>query len=784
VGLKIDKTGPSASLAVTAGTLGSHGWYTSNVTIAASGSDAVSGGVTCTADQHLINDSSGTTFNGTCTNAAGLSTDAAPLTVKRDATAPTLSFELNPAANADGWNNQASVTVEYTCSDATSGLDANYGDDLSGCWSPDAATTEGLTSFVNRTVYDMAGNSSSASPDVRIDRTAPTVNQGSVSGTIGDGGWYTSDVTVPFTASDGLSGLKHPLADASFTLTASGEGSVLTDSRDVYDKAGNFTPAGPLSFKIDDTEPQVTCDDPMPGWSGNDISIHCTASDDGSGLADPSDEGFDLTTNVPDGTETDNASIASREVCDVAGLCTTVGPWAGLRVDKKAPEVSCDPADSVWHADDQTVSCAVSDNGSGSTTSSVTLSTSVGANTATDDAYTGSQGVADNVGNTATAGPVGPFKIDKAAPTATASASANGGPYTADTWTKYDVTVSYGCDDGTGSGVASTGSDDVVTDEGITVSVSGDCTDNVGNTSSATFGPIKIDTTAPTATASASANNSPYAADTWTKYDVTVSYGCDDGTGSGVASTGLDDVVTDEGITASVSGDCTDNVGNTSTAAFGPIKIDKTGPLVNLLTPGDGASYLLNSVVASGYSCSDALAGLSTCSGTTASGANVETGTVGPHSFVVSALDLVGNSTTVSHNYAVGYATTGSCLGSAGHDVLQPINPDSAPTTSAFKKGSTVPVKFRVCDANGNSIGSAGVVTSFKLVKKAFGAVETTVTEDPVSTTPDSAFRWSSTDQQWIFNLSTKNLTGGYTYSYEIGLNDGTRIAFHFYLKS
>ena len=27
------------------------------------------------------------------------------------------------------------------------------------------------------------------------------------------------------------------------------------------------------------------------------------------------------------------------------------------------------------------------------------------------------------------------------------------------------------------------------------------------------------------------------------------------------------------------------------------------------------------------------------------------------------------------------------------------------------------------------------------------------------STTPDTAFRWSSTDQLWIFNLSTKNLT-------------------------
>ena len=82
-------------------------------------------------------------------------------------------------------------------------------------------------------------------------------------------------------------------------------------------------------------------------------------------------------------------------------------------------------------------------------------------------------------------------------------------------------------------------------------------------------------------------------------------------------------------------------------------------------------------------------------------------------------------------------------------------------TTSSFKKGSTVPVKFRVCDASGNSIGSPGVVTLFDLVKRTNGTTEETAPEDIFSTTPDTAFRWSSTDQQWIFNLSTKGLGAG-----------------------
>jgi hypothetical protein len=57
------------------------------------------------------------------------------------------------------------------------------------------------------------------------------------------------------------------------------------------------------------------------------------------------------------------------------------------------------------------------------------------------------------------------------------------------------------------------------------------------------------------------------------------------------------------------------------------------------------------------------------------------------------------------------------------------------------------------------------------------------VNEDVTSTTPYTVFRWDPTSQQWIFNIKTKNLTAGYTYVYEITLNDGTTITFQFGLK-
>ena len=87
--IKLDKTGPSATLAVTAGTAGANGWDITDVTVSTSGSDSISNPVTCTTDQDQTTETTGSPFNGSCTNGAGLSTDASALTVQLDKTAPT-----------------------------------------------------------------------------------------------------------------------------------------------------------------------------------------------------------------------------------------------------------------------------------------------------------------------------------------------------------------------------------------------------------------------------------------------------------------------------------------------------------------------------------------------------------------------------------------------------------------------------------------------------------------------------------------------------------------------
>lgn len=287
------------------------------------------------------------------------------------------------------------------------------------------------------------------------------------------------------------------------------------------------------------------------------------------------------------------------------------------------------------------------------------------------------------------------------------------------------------------------------------------------------------DVTPPSITAAATnADGSPYLAGTWTNQTVTVRFTCSD-TGSGIASCPADQAFAADGITLAASGTAADRAGNTATASFGPIQVDKTPPTVNVTGVSDGASYVLGAPVpAPGCAADDGTgAGIATSPAVSVTppggGVGVFTATCG------GASDLAGNAASpVSATYKVLYAT-GTCGGAPGHAILQPIN---AAGTSVFKKGSTVPAKFRLCDASGNPVSDA-VVASFRLVRTTSGTTVADVNEAVYSTTPDTNFRWDPSAQQWIFNINTKNLASSTTYAYRITLNDTTTIEFQFGLR-
>lgn len=303
--------------------------------------------------------------------------------------------------------------------------------------------------------------------------------------------------------------------------------------------------------------------------------------------------------------------------------------------------------------------------------------------------------------------------------------------------------------------------------------------DVAGNVEAAKTLPIKIDRTMPIVTCGA-------ADGVWHPADVNVSCSASDAlsgllnaSDSSVSLTtsvapGIETALAETG-----SRTICDVAGNCATA--GPvsgIKVDKRGPSIAVAVPESGANYVLGQAITAAYSCTDAGSGLASCSGAVASGASLDTAAVGPKTLTVNAADAVGNTSTASAAYTVTYAST-SCLSSPGRQILAPIRTDG---TTVVKRGSTVPAKFRVCDAAGASIGTPGVVSSFALVSSQ-AAPPNEVNAPVLSATPDTAFRWDPVEQLWIFNISTDNLAVDTAYVYRITLNDGTLITFSFGVK-
>jgi Tol biopolymer transport system component len=122
------------------------------------------------------------------------------------------------------------------------------------------------------------------------------------------------------------------------------------------------------SFESDDEPPTISCSAPDDVWHPDNVTIACAASDAGSGLADPAEARFTLSTSVASGSETADATTDTHNVCDAAGNCSTAGPIGGNRVDRRAPSITISaPVDGAVYQLGATVSAVYScdDDGSG-----------------------------------------------------------------------------------------------------------------------------------------------------------------------------------------------------------------------------------------------------------------------------------------------------------------------------------------------------------------------------------------------------------------------------------
>ena len=122
---------------------------------------------------------------------------------------------------------------------------------------------------------------------------------------------------------------------------------------------------------------------------------------------------------------------------------------------------------------------------------------------------------------------------------------------------------------------------------------------------------------------------------------------------------------------------------------------DTTPPTITLTTPPESAVYLLGQTVNADYACQDedGGSGLDSCVGNVPNGSPIDTGAIGAKAFTVNAADNAGNTASVTHSYQVIYNFIG---------FLSPV--DNPPIMNSAKAGQTIPLKWRITDANGNPV--------------------------------------------------------------------------------
>ncbi|TML32047.1 MAG: hypothetical protein E6G35_03040, partial [Actinobacteria bacterium] len=480
----LDNTGPVVTAALSPAA-NAAGWDNSNVTITWSAADAGSGvgsGPT-PANASQNGSTAGTTFTSNATDRLGNS-GSGSVTVKLDKVSPTITGSRSPAANANGWNN-TSVTASFTCSDALSGIKS--------CPGPTTASGNGAGQSVTGTAVDNADNQSSATVSgINIDRTAPTLS-GTPTTSPNGAGWYNGTVAVHWSCADqaGLSGIDGACPGDS---SIPGEGTGLTTSASVSDRAGNATTAtSSPAVNIDRTPPVTTVTAPA-NWNNTDVTVALTAADALSGVAatDFRLDGGAQQTGTSVAISSEGVHTLQFWSVDKAGN-TEAARTVQVLIDKTPPTInhtqSPPPNVNGWNNGNVTVtfSCADALSGLASCTGPQTVTSEGSGQPVTGTAT-------DNAGNTAT--DPATVSIDKTPPTISAvpdrPANANG-------WYDGDVTVTFACADGL-SGVDTCPAAKSL-GEGADQSASGTAVDAAGNTASAGLSGINVDKTPPTLTA-------------------------------------------------------------------------------------------------------------------------------------------------------------------------------------------------------------------------------------------------------------------------------------------
>ncbi len=144
----------------------------------------------------------------------------------------------------------------------------------------------------------------------------------------------------------------------------------------------------------------------------------------------------------------------------------------------------------------------------------------------------------------------------------------------------------------------------------------------------------------------------------WYISNVEVSWNVSDSESTITSSTGCETVIVNTD-TSGIPFTCSGTSEGGTTEERITVKRDATAPIVSLVSPPDGATYILLQAITADWIVVDTLSGVGTVNASAPNGALIDTATAGVKAFTVSATDLAGNPITVTHTYTVLTASEG-----------------------------------------------------------------------------------------------------------------------------
>ncbi len=379
---------------------GNNGWYKSTANIKATFNDGNGSGI----DKYGVGDDSTSSYNNQDTYVLSGNTSGKTLTclvkdkagnvgsntinVKKDdgsSTSCSLSGENS------SWTNKQ-VIISYRMNNSLSGIDTSYNGDSQGFYrlfgpggyvelqmpfqtEGQVAKTTTFPSWTWRTNSGATASCSSKTANVYYDSEKPTCSI-SISGTMGNNGWYKTKSTASVRGNDGSgSGVASALigytasnaVSSSITINEGGRASQLVGI--VKDKAGNTTTCTHGEWKVDATIPSVKVTGTVASgtWTNKDVTLYGGVTPDG---VDSVFSGYTYRW-TRDGTYVGSTKNITATSSGTYTLTVTTGAGNSasasytVKIDKTAPTCEYSGGSSSWTNRYVTIKIGCKDNESG-----------------------------------------------------------------------------------------------------------------------------------------------------------------------------------------------------------------------------------------------------------------------------------------------------------------------------------------------------------------------------------------------------------------------------------